>query len=107
MKESRNEERFMFQLGAGRCCVVYSGVSVFDGSPVALKFFKRGSQYEGALQRERYVLERLSSPQHNLVNCVAHINYRGAHCLVMEQLDLNIRQVTLFIGSRKIFHVSQ
>ena len=61
---------------------------------MALKFFKRGAEYEGALQRERYVLERLSAPHHNLVSCVAHINYRGAHCLVMELLHLNIRQVS-------------
>ena len=46
-----------------------------------------------ALRRERRVLERLSAPHHNLVECVAQINYRGAHCLVMELLDLNIRQV--------------
>ena len=73
--------------------MVYSGVSVFDGSPVALKFFKRGSEYDSALRRERYVLERLSAPHHNLVECAAQITYRGAHCLVMELLDLNIRQV--------------
>lgn len=83
-------------MGAGRCCVVYSGVSVFDGSPVALKFFKRGSEYDSALRRERYVLERLSAPHHNLVECAAQITYRGAHCLVMELLDLNIRQVRMF-----------
>ena len=83
----------MFQVGHGRCCVVYSGVSVFDGSPVALKFYRQGPFYEGALQRERFVLDRFSDPQHNLVTCLAYINYRGLHCLVMELLHLNIRQV--------------
>ena len=67
---------------------------------MALKFFKRGAEYEGALQRERYVLERLSAPHHNLVSCVAHINYRGAHCLVMELLHLNIRQVSKRVPHR-------
>ena len=63
---------------------------------MALKFFKRGSEYDSALRRERYVLERLSAPHHNLVECAAQITYRGAHCLVMELLDLNIRQVKIF-----------
>ena len=40
--------------------MVYSGVSVFDGSPVALKFYKPGGDYETALQRERTVLDRFS-----------------------------------------------
>ena len=75
--------------------MVYSGVSVFDGSPVALKFYKPGPDYEGALQRERFVMDRFSDPQHNLVTCLAYINYRGLHCLVMELLHLNIRQVRL------------
>jgi len=30
------------QIGTGRCCVVYSGSAVRDGSLVALKFFRRG-----------------------------------------------------------------
>ena len=34
-------------------------------------------------------------PQHNIVTCLAYINYRGLHCLVMELLHLNIRQVSL------------
>ena len=85
--------------------MVYSGVSVFDGSPVALKFFKRGSEYDSALRRERYVLERLSAPNHNLVECAAQITYRGAHCLVMELLDLNIRQVRKDIaGFKRDYH---
>ena len=75
--------------------MVYSGVSVFDGSPVALKFYKQGTDYEAALRRERFVLDRFSDPQHNLVTFLAYINYRGLHCLVMELLHLNIRQVTL------------
>ena len=83
----------MSQVGQGRCCVVYSGVSVFDGSPVALKFYKPGPDYEGAVERERFVLDRFTDPQHNLVTCLAYINYRGLHCLVMELLHLNIRQV--------------
>ena len=85
--------------------MVYSGVSVFDGSPVALKFFKRGSEYDSALRRERYVLERLSAPHHNLVECAAQITYRGAHCLVMELLDLNIRQVKIFKPDTCTMHV--
>ena len=67
---------------------------MFDGSPVALKFYKPGPDYEGALQRERFVMDRFSDPQHNIVTCLAYINYRGLHCLVMELLHLNIRQVS-------------
>ena len=90
----------LLKVGQGRCCVVYSGVSVFDGSPVALKFYKPGPDYEGALQRERFVMDRFSDPQHNLVTCLAYINYRGLHCLVMELLHLNIRQVRLHVTPR-------
>ena len=74
---------------------MYSGSDLGDDSLVALKFFRRGSEYEGAVQRERYILEHFTEPQHyNLVTCHAYLTYRGLHCLVMELLDINIRQVS-------------
>jgi len=88
------------KIGTGRCCVVYSGSDVQDGSMVALKFFRRGSNYEGAVQRERYILERFNEPEHNLVACYAYLTYRGMHCLVLELLDVNIRQV-IFKNDRR------
>ena len=60
---------------------------------VALKFFRRGPNYEGAVQRERYILDTFHEPQHNIVSCYAYLTYRGLHCLVLELLDVNIRQV--------------
>ena len=83
----------LLKIGTGRCCVVYSGSAVRDGSMVALKFFRRGSDYEGAVQRERYILDTFKDPQHNMVSCYAYLTYRGMHCLVLELLDVNIRQV--------------
>ena len=32
-------------------------------------------------------------PEHNLVTCLAHLEYRGLHCIVLQLLDTNIRQV--------------
>ena len=81
-----------WQIGSGRCCRVYSAVSVYDGSPVALKFYRRGAEFEGAAQRERFVLSSFNQP--NLVSSLAWLEYRGLHCLVLELLDHNIRQVS-------------
>jgi len=88
------------QIGTGRCCVVYSGSAVRDGSMVALKFFRRGSNYEGAVQRERYILDTFQDPKHNVVSCYAYLTYRGMHCLVLELLDVNIRQI-IFQNNRQ------
>ena len=74
--------------------MVYSGSAVRDGSLVALKFFRRGSDYEGAVQRERYILDTMQHPSNNVVSCYAYLTYRGMHCLVLELLDVNIRQVS-------------
>ena len=81
------------QIGVGRCCIVYSASNIQDGSMVALKFFRPGRTYEGAFQRERYILDRFSESQNNMVTCYAYLNYRGLHCFVLELLDTNIRQV--------------
>ena len=32
-------------------------------------------------------------PSYNLVTCIAYLSYRGLHCMVLELLDSNIRQV--------------
>ena len=85
----------LMQIGAGRCCIVYSGSAVRDGSLVALKIFKHGENYEGALQREQYVLDAFKGTQHNVVQCYGYLMYRGYHCLVLELLDTNIRQVCM------------
>lgn len=81
------------QIGTGRCCLVYSGSNARDGSLVALKFFRQGSDYEGAIQRERYVLDTFSGPHHNIVHCYACLTYHGLHCLVLELLGDDIDQV--------------
>ena len=81
------------QIGGGRCCVVYKAVAVRDGSVVALKCFRQGSNYEGAIQRENYILETYSDPGTNIVTSHATINYRGYTLFVLELLQDNVRQV--------------
>ena len=49
-----------------RCCLVYSARSVRDGTKVALKVYKRGPNYDGAVQREQYILEALQNPKNNI-----------------------------------------
>ena len=49
-----------------RCCLVYSARSVRDGTKVALKVFKRGPNYDGAVQREQYILDAFQNPKHNI-----------------------------------------
>ena len=51
-----------------RCCIVYSGHGIRDDAKVALKFYKRGRTYEGALQREQHILDVLKEPEHNIGN---------------------------------------
>ncbi len=46
--------------------MVYSAKSIRDGSKVALKVFKRGPTYEGAVQREQYILELFNDHKHNM-----------------------------------------
>ena len=55
-------------IGEGRCCMVYSAKTVRDNTKVALKVFKKGSTYEGAAQREQYILDLYSDPKHNIGN---------------------------------------
>ena len=39
----------------------------------------------------------ISQPEENLVTCLAHLEYRGLHCIVLQLLDTNIRQVVIII----------
>ncbi|TRY62784.1 hypothetical protein TCAL_00388 [Tigriopus californicus] len=95
-----NSYRIDDLIGEGRCCVVYSAHSVRDNSRVAIKFFKRGSSYEGALQREQYILEMFKDPAHKLVTSFGFHDFKGLHCQVMELLHCNIRQV-IFKNDRR------
>ena len=50
-----------------RCCLVYSCRSLRENTKVAVKFFKRGPHYDGAVQREQYILETLGAdPKNNI-----------------------------------------
>ena len=49
-----------------RCCLVYSARSVRDGTKVALKVFKRGPNYDGAVQREQYILDAFQHPSNKI-----------------------------------------
>ena len=45
---------------------MYSARSVRDGTKVALKVFKRGPNYDGAVQREQFILDAFQNPKHNI-----------------------------------------
>lgn len=79
---------------------MYSAHSVRDNSKVALKAYKKGSTYQGALQRELYILELLKEPQHNVVTCFGHFTFKGVHLQVMELMESNVRQI-IFKNDRK------
>ena len=102
------------QIGEGRCCVVYSAHSIHnDAVQVALKVYRVGQNYDGALQREMYMLELLRDRKHNIgeisirgtgqqwgslkfafaVSCFGTFVHRGLNVQVMELLDSNIRQL--------------
>ena len=73
--------------------MVYKAVAVRDGTVVALKCFRQGSNYDGAIQRENYILTTLGQAGNNIVTCHATITYRGFTFFVLELLQDNIRQV--------------
>lgn len=58
--------RLIEHIGEGRCCMVYSARTLRDGAKVALKVFKKGPTYDGAVQREQYILELFNDPKHNI-----------------------------------------
>ena len=58
--------RIIEHIGEGRCCMVYSAKTLRSGDKVALKVFKKGSAYDGAVQREQYVLDLFNDPKHNI-----------------------------------------
>ena len=58
--------RVLEHIGEGRCCMVYSARTLRDNAKVALKVFKKGPTYEGAVQREQYILELFNDPKHNI-----------------------------------------
>ena len=46
-----------------------------DGTKVALKVYKRGPNYDGAVQREQYILDAFQHPS-NKIGKVNHKKYR-------------------------------
>ena len=87
------------QVGAGRCCTVFRAEAVRDGAPVAVKVFRAGRQYEGAVGRERQVLDRFPA-EPNIVTCLAALPHRQTNCFVLELLGENIRQI-IFRNQRR------
>jgi hypothetical protein len=58
--------RIIEHIGEGRCCMVYSAKTIRDDTKVALKVYKRGPTYDGAVQREQYILELFHEAKHNI-----------------------------------------
>eukprot|EP00093_Oithona_nana_P008383 08383.XXX_325436_327840_1 [CDS] Oithona nana genome sequencing. len=85
--------RIIEHIGEGRCCMVYSAKTLRDNAKVALKVFKKGSSYDGAVQREQYILDLFNESKHNIVMSFGQFLYKGLHCQVMELLECNIRSV--------------
>ena len=81
------------QIGVGRCCVVYKAVAVRDGSLVAIKCFRRGECYEGAVQRERFILEKYAQTRANIVTLYDTLEFKGYTFFVLELLQDNVRQI--------------
>ena len=54
---------------------MYSARSVRDGTKVALKVFKRGPNYDGAVQREQFILDAYQNPKHNIGTYCTSISY--------------------------------
>ena len=73
---------------------MYKAVAVRDDSLVALKCFHPGPGYDGAIDRERTILETFLDIQHNIVTCYAVLEFRGYTFFVLELLQDNVRQVT-------------
>ena len=86
--------RVIEHIGEGRCCLVYAARSMrSDNAKVALKVYKRGPTYDGAIQREQYILDALADPKNNLVMCHGSFVFNGLHVQVMELLEYNVRQL--------------
>ncbi|XP_071749496.1 serine/threonine-protein kinase Kist isoform X2 [Lepeophtheirus salmonis] len=83
---------YMHILGVG-CCVVFSGEGIRDGSRVALKFYKKGTNYDGAFQREMTILEKYLCGTPNIVLCSGIFSYKGFRIQVLELLESNVRQI--------------
>ena len=79
---------------------MYKAVAVRDGSLVALKCFHAGDNYAGAIQRERFILETLTEPEHNIVSCFAVLEYKDYTFFVLELLQDNVRQI-IFKNERR------
>ena len=62
-----------------RCCLVYSARSVRDGTKVALKVYKRGPNYDGAVQREQYILDAFQQPSNKIGKFLKRMNMIGAN----------------------------
>ncbi len=72
-----------------------------DGSRAALKCYRRGRTYHGAVKREQHILDLLSrDPRANVVANHASFVFKGMHCQLMELLDANVRQV-IFRNERR------
>lgn len=74
--------RYFQKLLLCRCCLVYSCQSLREEAKFALKFFKRGPSYYGAIQREQYILETIGAdPENNMgklsINCRMTMSFIG------------------------------
>ena len=76
---------------------MYKAVAVRDDSLVALKCFHPGPGYDGAIDRERTILETFLDTQHNILSCYAVLEFRGYTFFVLELLQDNVRQVTCIL----------
>jgi len=82
-------------IGEGQCGVVFSGETINSAEPVALKFFRSGSIFTDAAEREGKILELMNSSSKTAVNFYAATKHKGMICYVFELLDLNIRQLIM------------
>ena len=68
---------------------MYSARSVRDGTKVALKVFKRGPNYDGAVQREQFILDAFQNPKHNIGTYCTSTFYSGYCYFIYTSLQRN------------------
>jgi hypothetical protein len=95
------------QIGEGRCCLVYSAHSVVNDSiQVALKVYRVGPNYEGALQREQYMMAVLADRKYNVGEWEEAANFIN---IVEEQINIEEDQMSpaLFMSLIGLYEVQK
>ncbi|XP_013419103.1 serine/threonine-protein kinase Kist-like [Lingula anatina] len=100
------------KIGEGSCCSVYRAVEAVGFGEVCIKVYRADSRYVFACDRERILLDILHTKHPSNQHIVNVLDYcildNNQHCLVQEQLDLDIRQLLLKSSGRlSLYHIQR